>query len=350
MKLCVVGLISLLACTPLAAQNTWKFAVSGDSRNCGDIVMPAIAADVKKDGAQFYWHLGDLRAIFAIDEDIAQRASGEHPSSLAAYHNMAWQDFQKMQTLPFGDMHFFLGIGNHETIPPKTRAEFVSAFRSWLDSPELHLQREKDGNTAVKTYYHWQQAPVDFIYLDNASADEFDPAQVAWFEKVLERDKEDASVKAVVVGMHAALPNSLAAGHSMNNWKIGESSGLKVYTSLLDFRNQSKKNVYVLASHSHFYMKGIFDSDYWKQNGGVLPGWIVGTAGAHRYALPQDAHQAAEAKTNVYGYLLATVHDDGNIDFKFHEIKEGQVPREIVPTFGEPLIHWCFNGNSDVRH
>ena len=39
----------------------WYFAVSGDSRNCGDVVMPGIAAGVIQSGAIFYWHLGDLR-------------------------------------------------------------------------------------------------------------------------------------------------------------------------------------------------------------------------------------------------------------------------------------------------
>ena len=42
-------ILSILAIA-LAAQppggSTWKFAVSGDSRNCGDIVMPAIASGV----------------------------------------------------------------------------------------------------------------------------------------------------------------------------------------------------------------------------------------------------------------------------------------------------------------
>ncbi len=49
----------------------WKFAVSGDSRNCGDVVMPAIASQVLASGATFYWHLGDFRAIYKIDEDLA---------------------------------------------------------------------------------------------------------------------------------------------------------------------------------------------------------------------------------------------------------------------------------------
>ena len=46
---------------------SWSFAVSGDSRNCGDVVMPAIAADALKHNAAFYWHLGDLRAIYGPD-------------------------------------------------------------------------------------------------------------------------------------------------------------------------------------------------------------------------------------------------------------------------------------------
>jgi hypothetical protein len=344
----------LLAVPTLHAQesSSWNFVVSGDSRNCGDIVVPAIAVGAKKDNAQFYWHLGDFRAIFAIDEDISNRATGTKPASLAEYQKTAWQDAIDNQLAPFGDMPFYVGIGNHETIPPKTRTEFVQTFSKWLDSPTIQSRRQEDdpSDTVVKTYYHWRQQGIDFIYLDNASEVEFDPGQVTWFEKTLAADRQDGSVKAVVVGMHAALPNSLAAGHSMNNWKAGEASGTRVYTDLLDFRNQTKKNVYVLASHSHFYMSGIFDDEYWKSHGGVLPGWIVGTAGAHRYKLPEDARKAAEARTNVYGYLLATAHDDGTIDFKFKELKESQIPSEIVSRYGGSLVHECFIGNSDVRH
>ena len=49
------------AATGQAATAPWTFAVSGDSRNCGDFVMPAIAAKVKAENDAFYWHLGDFR-------------------------------------------------------------------------------------------------------------------------------------------------------------------------------------------------------------------------------------------------------------------------------------------------
>ena len=44
------------ATSPAAAGDAavWRFAVSGDSRNCRDVVMPAIADGAVKDGAAFY--------------------------------------------------------------------------------------------------------------------------------------------------------------------------------------------------------------------------------------------------------------------------------------------------------
>src|ERR1700686_2675263 len=103
------------------AQQPWTFAVSGDSRNCGDEVMPAIAAGVRQDQAAFYWHLGDYRAIYAFDEDILHQP--EHvaaPPSISDYENLAWQDFIDSQLVPFGSLPVFLAMGNHEAIPPKS--------------------------------------------------------------------------------------------------------------------------------------------------------------------------------------------------------------------------------------
>ena len=136
---------------------------------------------------------------------------------------------------------------------------------------------------------------MDLISLDNASYDQFDDAQVAWIERTLAHDETDANVRSVVVGMHDALPDSISTGHGMNESAQMERSGRRVYQDLLAFRNKTKKYVYVLASHSHFYMQGIFASDYLKQHGGVLPGWIVGTAGAVRYPLPPLANKAEAA-------------------------------------------------------
>ena len=45
----------------------------------------------------------------------------------------------------------------------------------------------------------------------------------------------------MVVGMHEALPWSLASGHSMNDWPLGIKSGEQVYQDLLDFRQQHEQ-------------------------------------------------------------------------------------------------------------
>jgi hypothetical protein len=138
-------------------EGTWQFAVSGDSRNCGDVVMPGIAAQVLEKHAAFYWHLGDFRRIYDFDEDMQHQA--EHrakPLTIIDYENAAWDDFLQNQIEPFGALPVFLGIGNHETIPPKTRAEFITQFADWLDAPLLRAQRLSDDprDHRLRAYYH----------------------------------------------------------------------------------------------------------------------------------------------------------------------------------------------------
>ncbi|HMJ07660.1 MAG TPA: hypothetical protein VK468_01565, partial [Pyrinomonadaceae bacterium] len=139
-----------------AANNaTWKFAVSGDSRNCGDVVMPAIAADLARTNAGFYWHLGDLRAIYNFDEDIMMRPGAKLPS-IYEYESFAWQDMIESQINHF-KVPFYLGIGNHETASPKSRNDFLIQFADWLTMPVLREQRLKDdpNDHKLRAYFHW---------------------------------------------------------------------------------------------------------------------------------------------------------------------------------------------------
>jgi hypothetical protein len=332
------------------AEIPWTFMVSGDSRNCGDVVMPSIAAAAHANHAAFYWHLGDLRAIYDFDEDYRSL----HPkAAIIEYEKSAWVDFQRSQIEPFGETPFFLGIGNHETIPPKTREEFTLTFADWLDAPVLREQRLSDDpqDHQVRSYYHWIRDGIDFISLDNATVDQFDGAQRKWLKAVLQRDRQNADIRALVVGMHEALPESLARGHSMSDTPTAEATGLEVYADLLEVKKA--KPVYILASHSHYVMEGIFDTPYWHDHGGILPGWIIGTAGAVRYALPPAASQAKFAKTLVYGYLLATVSPHGispddPIKFEFQQVAEASTPPDVIARYGGDLVHRCYQENAQL--
>jgi len=118
------------------AGESWTFLVSGDARNCGDIVMPAIAETARARRAAFYWHLGDLRRTSGTDEDIQNQP--EHlstPLTIDEYHAMEWQDFLDNQMAPFGAIPFLVGIGNHEVVYPKTREEFLIRERG-----EVHFK------------------------------------------------------------------------------------------------------------------------------------------------------------------------------------------------------------------
>ena len=347
-------------------EGTWRFIASGDSRNCGDVVMPAIAAQaIEKYQPAFYWHLGDLRAIYKIDEDMAGAAEKAGQSlSCETYHKSAWPDFIDHQIVPFGITRFYLGIGNHELIPPKTAAEFSTQFKDWLLTPRLQMQRQdmaaiaaaRSGPCqkiaarpylAVTTYYHWVRSQVDFIYLDNSSG-VFPSDQLDWFDCTLERAHNNDSIRAVVAGMHEALPSSRANNHAMCDDAIHDpalkkqscESGRHVYDALVEFNKT--KHVYVLASHSHFYMKGIFDN---QPAANRLDGWIVGTAGAVRYPLPSGTQPGPGALTDRYGYLLGTV-EGGDIQFEFREVRESDVPQALRQQYPQRLISWCFAKNS----
>lgn len=335
----VFAFASLLCLGSAIAQPTWKFAVSGDSRNCGDIVMPAIAEGVRANGAEFYWHLGDFRAIYTFDEDM-----GPQPN-IIEYETRAWPDFIAHQLHAFGDLPVFLALGNHETIPPATRAACLIQFADWLDTPVLRAQRLADDplDHKLRAYYHWVSRGVDFITLDNASPDQFDDAQLRWFQALIRRDEASKEIRTIVVGMHEALPGSIGAIHSMNESAQGTVSGRAAYETLWHAQDSAHKRVYVLASHSHFYMENIFDTPEWK--GRVLPGWIVGTAGAVRYPLPVGAGPGQKAKTNVYGYLAGAVSADGSIDFSFHELSLADLQRVDKGKHPEALVKWCYSEN-----
>lgn len=321
----------------------WKFAVSGDSRNCGDVVMPAIAAGVAKAGAEFYWHLGDFRAIYAVDEDIVPRAL-----PMADYLSQAWPDFIDHQLGPFGKLEVFLGIGNHEVIRPKTREGWVAQFQAWLDSPRLRAQRNTDHDTpGARPYFHWvMKDSVDFITLDNAGNNSFDAAQMEWIRARLAADSKASAITTIVVGMHEALPGSKGLSHSMCDSPAGVASGREVYELLWKLRQAGKK-VYVLASHSHFVMDDVYRTSYWGEK--VLPGWIIGTAGAVRYRLPKGVAGGTIARTDTYGYLVATVMSDGSVQFGFQEVGPAELRAANAGKATDALLQWCVAENKDQR-
>jgi len=364
--LSLVALLSLLVVASTAQQSSdkpWRFAVSGDSRNCGDVVMPAIAKSVLANDAEFYWHLGDFRLGYDIDEDIRQLSGGK--LSIEEYHKTAWDYFIAHQVDPFSPIEVHLGIGNHETYMHGTtkededlsHAEFVAKFGKWLGGSKT-------------AYNRWKLHHVDFINMDNSADAGFDEGQLKWLEQALKEDRADSDVDAVVVGMHRALPNSLACSHSMNgdpsssaedNLKSLE-SGRRAYKDLWDFQNTTQKHVYVLASHSHFYMQNIFNTTYWSNrderdqamlNGrkqkqeDILKGWLVGTAGAKRYRLPENLPSATLATTYAYGYLLATVAPDGTITFEFQQIVENDLPADVTRRYSKGFVDYCFLSNRD---
>lgn len=330
-----------------AQAGAWTFAVSGDSRNCGDFVMPAIAEKVKGEGDAFYWHLGDFRWMAEPDQDLIAMDHAQNPFLAQDYHKIAWDDFLKHQMAAFGSLPVFLGRGNHETVPPMTREGYVLKFTGYLDRPEIEAQRAKDGTAAspIGPWYHWTQGGVDFITLDNASKEEFSDAQLHWLRGVLDRDlAPNSGVRAIVAGMHEALPHSTGSEHAMDDWERGRETGMQVYGWFHDAQ-KAGLHVYLIASHSHYYSPDIYNTPYWVEHSGTpVPGLIIGSAGARRYKLPPTAH--AGAKTHIYGFMRGVVHADGTIDFTLHELSEKDLDKARWPTAPLEAIHECYVDNA----
>jgi hypothetical protein len=334
----------------------WYFAVSGDSRDCGDLIMPKIAKSIEASGAQtpvqFYWHLGDLRRMFDIDCDFIKRTRPDYdcknrqpgvygPNEIKDYLAAAWDDFVEHQVTPFGNIPFVIGIGNHELLANRTRDEFRQRFRLWLTAQTLQNQRAADAARGLltnegDTYYHFIKDGVDFIYLDDADRNQFTSAQITWLARVLSLDQQDDSVKTIVAGMHAALPYSTSRNHAMDATCQGLCSGQQAYDLL--YRAQglagppaNQKHVYVLASHSHYFQENIYDTP--EHRGQVLPGWIIGTAGAEQYV-----------DTIKYGYALVTVRLDGTLGVEFKQVMQASLPLASGPGASE-LTSFCFEQN-----
>lgn len=257
------------------------------------------------------------------------------------YLNMAWEDFIQNQIQPFGRTQFFIGIGNHELGSNRTREEFRYIFQKWLTQEPIHGQRMKDAAKGLhssegETHFHFVHRGVDFIILDNADTSSFSAAQIVWLSKVLAEDRKDDSVKTLVVGMHAALPFSKSRGHAMDATCQGLCSGQQVYDMLVRAQNlggpaEKQKHVYILASHFHTFQENVYDTP--EHQGQVLPGWIVGTAGAEQYS-----------DTIRYGYLQLEVREDGTLHPVFKGVTADSPPLG-TGAGSEALTRYCFEQN-----
>jgi len=103
----------------------------------------------------------------------------------------------------------------------------------------------------------------------------------------------------------------------------------------------------VMASHSHYVMNNIYATACHAKDD-VLPGWIVGSAGAVRYRLPNDLGESTIHQTDIYGYVLATVSPDYAISFEFKPVEEKDVPKSTREEFGAAQVRWCFTQNKST--
>jgi hypothetical protein len=53
--------------------------------------------------------------------------------------------------------------------------------------------------------------------------------------------------------------------------------------------------------------------------------------------------------TDVYGYMLGTVDDKGDVSFTFRKVNMDDVLISNEGRYPEPLVRWCFDENKQFE-
>lgn len=250
----------------------WIFVVFGDLCNCGNVVMFVIVVGVKVDGVSFYWYLGDLWVIYKVDEDYVVECCFKnflYLFSILDYLYMVWVDFIQYEVVLFGDMLFFIGIGNYEVILFMLCMQFCIEFVGLLDCFEFCVQCILDVEYYVVIlmmlvdviYNYWNLCGVDFINFDNIEDYLIDDEQFVWFDVLLDVDFKDDLIYSIVVGLYELFLYSFFDDYSMCQSVLGICSGEYIYWWFVVV--QCYKFVYVIVSYEYYYLVNVYDMVYW---------------------------------------------------------------------------------------
>jgi len=150
---------------------------------------------------------------------------------------------------------------------------------------------------------------------------------MGWFERTLAKDLADPAVTAVVAGMHKALPESISAGHSMNESPNGIESGRSVYADLLRAQNDAHNTSTFSRAIRTITWTGFLIPPTGSRTAACCRGGSWGPRERLRYALPPNSADAHGALMNVYGSLVGTVQPNGEIGFEFEKLAEADHSR-----------------------
>jgi len=116
------------------AGGTWRFVVSGDSRNCGDVVMPGLRERRRK-----------IRPVLlAFGRICGPSTLSTKTSNTAEYRETAIDcglrkhcvaDFIDSQIAPFGSIPFFVALGITRRFRPEDSRRLSSAVCRLADTP-----------------------------------------------------------------------------------------------------------------------------------------------------------------------------------------------------------------------
>ena len=104
-----------------------------------------------------------------------------------------------------------------------------------------------------------------------------------------------------------------------------------------------------MASHSHFVMDDVLRTPAIGRTRCCLAGSSVLPAQYATGSLRESKSTPHSPRTDVSGFLLATVMSDGSIQFDFQELTLDDLRIANAGKTPDSLVHWCFNENQDQK-
>ena len=123
----------------------------------------------------------------------------------------------------------------------------------------------------------------------------------------------------------------------------GDKSGREAYEALWHAHDAAHKHVYVLASHSHYYMDNIFETADWKDK--VLPAGSSAQPALNAISYRPKLRPRNTPRPMFMATSIATVAPDGAASFQFQRLSLDDLHAINGSRIPEPLVRWCYENN-----
>jgi hypothetical protein len=255
-----------------------RYIVGGDSRNDKAHVLPWAFKQAHARHATAFFFLGDMELTSSFDPHFSRELALLDP--IPFYPVLGNHEVKRFGLVPLGVHH------GHK----KFRERF-------LDNARTPVKSALDGEVVYSVNL---PGGLHFVALDNVSQKGFGSRQLEWLDADLDRARQDAGVKHIVVTMHEPLAKNGVSTHGMDD--DGPEALADSQAALASFVKH--KVSLIIASHVHGFAS-------FEQGG--IQSYITGGLGAplKEIGTERSFHHFLQLDVDDKGIKVDVVRFDG---------------------------------------